>query len=308
MATPQSGIIPDANTDAQFLILTIKENDSDSLMWIRQTISAIPELTQSLSTQYTDARLSSTISIGSNAWEQLYSGRKPAALHPFITVKDGDREAPGTAGDLLLHVRSDRKDINYILMSQVLRRLDSTVRIQEDISGFRYLDSCDLTGFVDGTENPKGDNRAVVALVGNEDSSFAGGSYVHTQRYVHHLKEWEQCPLKDQETIIGRTRADNIEFSSGDKAPTAHIKRVNIKDERGKSLEILRHSMPYGDAKESGLFFVAYGKTPKSFDLMLKAMIEADAHGHYDHLMNFTDAVTGCAFFAPSIEFLNVNR
>ena len=70
MATPQSGIIPDTDTDAQFLILTIKENDSDSLMWIRQTISAIPELTQSLSTQYTDARLSSTISIGSNAWEQ----------------------------------------------------------------------------------------------------------------------------------------------------------------------------------------------------------------------------------------------
>ena len=308
MPTPQSGITPDANSDAHFLVLTIKENISDSLSHIRQTLSGIPELTQSLSSQYPDARLSSTISIGNDAWEQLYSGSKPAALRPFMAVKDGDREAPATAGDLLLHTRSDRKDVNYILMSQVLRQLGSTVQIQEDVSGFRYLDSRDLTGFVDGTENPEGDNRATVAIVGEEDSSFAGGSYIHTQRYVHHLKEWEQCPLKDQETIIGRTKEDNIEFSSEEKAPVAHIKRVNLKDEQGKSMEILRHSMPYGDARESGLFFIAYGKTPKHFNLMLKAMIKADAHGHYDHLMNFSTAVTGCAFFAPSIEFLKENR
>ncbi|WP_419535393.1 Dyp-type peroxidase [Endozoicomonas sp.] len=308
MPTPQSGITPDANSDAQFLVLTIKENASGSLSHIRQTLSGIPELTQSLSSQYPDARLSSTISIGSDVWEQLYSTRKPAALRPFMAVKDGDREAPATAGDLLLHIRSDRKDVNYILMSQLLRQLGSTVQVQEDVSGFRYLDSRDLTGFVDGTENPEGDNRAAVAIVGEEDSSFAGGSYIHTQRYVHHLKEWEQCPLKDQETIIGRTKEDNIEFSSEEKAPIAHIKRVNLKDEQGKSMEILRHSMPYGDARESGLFFIAYGKTPKHFNLMLKAMIKADAHGHYDHLMNFSTAVTGCAFFAPSIEFLKENR
>lgn len=308
MPTPQSGITPDANSDAHFLVLTIKENTSGSLSHIRQTLSGIPELTQSLSSQYPDARLSSTISIGSDAWEQLYSSRKPAALRPFMAVKDGDREAPATAGDLLLHIRSDRKDVNYILMSQLLRQLGSTVQVQEDVSGFRYLDSRDLTGFVDGTENPEGDNRASVAIVGEEDSSFAGGSYIHTQRYVHHLKEWEQCPLKDQETIIGRTKEDNIEFSSEEKAPIAHIKRVNLKDEQGKSMEILRHSMPYGDARESGLFFIAYGKTPKHFNLMLKAMIKADAHGHYDHLMNFSTAVTGCAFFAPSIEFLKENR
>ncbi|WP_419835654.1 Dyp-type peroxidase [Endozoicomonas atrinae] len=277
MPTPQSGITPDANSDAQFLVLTIKESTSGSLSHIRQTLSGIPELTQSLSSQYPDARLSSTISIGSDAWEQLYSSRKPAALRPFMAVKDGDREAPATAGDLLLHIRSDRKDVNYILMSQLLRQLGSTVQVQEDVSGFRYLDSRDLTGFVDGTENPEGDNRAAVAIVGEEDSSFAGGSYIHTQRYVHHLKEWEQCPLKDQETIIGRTKEDNIEFSSEEKAPIAHIKRVNLKDEQGKSMEILRHSMPYGDARESGLFFIAYGKTPKHFNLMLKAMIKAES-------------------------------
>ncbi|USE34967.1 Dyp-type peroxidase domain-containing protein [Endozoicomonas sp. SCSIO W0465] len=102
-------------------------------------------------------------------------------------------------------------------------------------------------------------------------------SYIHTQRYVHHLKEWEQCSLQDQETIMGRTKEDNIEFSAEQKAPVAHIKRVNLKDEQGKSMEILRHSMPYGDARESGLFFIAYGKTPEHFNRMLQAMIKADA-------------------------------
>ncbi|WP_422450878.1 MULTISPECIES: Dyp-type peroxidase [unclassified Endozoicomonas] len=308
MPTPQSGITPDANTNAQFLILTIKENDSDSLLKIRQTLSGIPELTETLARQYPDARLSSTISIGSAAWDRLYSGSKPGALRPFMAIKDADREAPATPGDLLLHIRSDRKDINFLLMSQVLRLLGNNVQVQEDISGFRYLDSRDLTGFVDGTENPEGEHRADVALVGEEDSPFAGGSYIHTQRYVHHLKEWEQCPLKDQETIMGRTKEDNIEFSAEQKAPIAHIKRVNLKDEHGNSMEILRHSMPYGDARESGLFFIAYGKTPKHFNLMLKAMIKADAHGHYDHLMNFSTPVTGCAFFAPSREFLALNN
>lgn len=307
MPTPQSGITPDANTDAQFLILTIKESNSGTLPQIRQTLSRIPELTDTLARQYPDARLSSTISIGSDAWDQLYSGSKPSALRPFTAINDGGREAPATPGDLLLHIRSDRKDVNYLLMTRVLRQLGSTVQVQEDVSGFRYLDSRDLTGFVDGTENPEGEHRAAVALVGAEDSPFAGGSYIHTQRYIHHLKEWEQCPLKDQETIMGRTKEDNIEFSAEQKSPVAHIKRVNLKDQQGKSMEILRHSMPYGDARESGLFFIAYGKTPEHFNRMLQAMIKADAHGHYDHLMNFSTAVTGCAFFAPSVEFLALN-
>lgn len=307
MPTPQSGITPDANSDALFLVLTLQKS-SENLLQIRQTLSAIPELTQSLARQFPDARLSSTISIGSEAWDQLYPDSKPAALRPFMPVKDGNREAPATSGDLLLHIRSDRKDINFSLMQQVMNHFNGSVCVEEEVNGFRYLDSRDLTGFVDGTENPEGDNRATVALVDEEDSAFAGGSYIHTQRYIHHLKEWEQCPLNDQEKMIGRTKADNIEFSAEEKAPVAHIKRVNLKDEHGKSMEILRHSMPYGDSKESGLFFIAYGRTPRHFNLILKAMIKADSEGHYDHLMNFSTAVTGCAFFAPSIEFLKKNQ
>ena len=303
MPAPQSGITPEANSDAQFITLAIKQ-DIESLKIIRKVCANIPTLTRSLAQQYPEVCLSSTISIGSSAWDILYPTSKPVELKPFVACEGDDHKAPSTPGDLLLHIRSNRKDICFSLLKQVMEQFASSVELLEEVSGFRYLDSRDLTGFVDGTENPEDDDRATVALVADNDPEFINGSYINCQRYIHHLPKWEKQPVAEQEQIMGRTKKDDVEFSSDQKAPTAHIKRVNLKDDQGKSMEILRHSMPYGGAKESGLFFIAYSRTPKHFDLMLEAMIKPDQHGHYDHLMNFTTAVTGCAFFAPSVDFL----
>lgn len=307
MLSPQSGIIPDANTDAVFLILSIKDAP-EHLSIIRNTCAEIPTITSKLAETYPQAGLSSTISIGNSAWDKLYPGNKPIGLAPFPAQEEGSRKAPATPGDLLLHIRSNRRDVNFLLLKEAIKQFGQSVTIEEEVDGFRYLDSRDLTGFVDGTENPEGEHRGEVALVGEDDPVFTRGSYIHCQRYVHHLDDWEKQSIQEQETIIGRTKTDDIEFSSEEKAPIAHIKRVNLKDEQGKSMEILRHSMPYGTAREAGLFFIAYSKTPRHFTDMLKAMIHADLHGHYDHLMNYSTAVTGCAFFAPSIEFLKNHR
>ena len=303
MLRAQSGITEEANTDALFITLTIDLN-SDQFDAIKKGCSQVPELTDQLSQAFPQARLSSTISIGSRVWPKLCTEAKPENLTAFKEVKDGDRVAPATPGDLLLHIRSNRKDINFQLLRNILRVFGDSVAVEEEVSGFRYLDNRDLTGFVDGTENPKGHDRAVVALVGDEDATFAGGSYIHCQRYIHSLTAWEKQSVSQQETIIGRTKADNIEFSSDQKAPTAHVHKANIKDAHGKGMEILRHSMPYGNAKEAGLLFISYCRTPVHFETMLEAMMKADHHGHYDHLMDYSKAVTGCAFFAPSVDFL----
>ena len=303
MHTPQSGITPEANTDALFLTLLINK-DPASLDRIRQTSAIIPEMTNKLVEQYPDARLSSTVSFGSDAWDLLYPQSRPESLRAFPEIEDAGRLAPASAGDLLLHIRANRRDVVFQLMHDILEQFGKSISVEEEVSGFRYLDSRDLTGFVDGTENPTGDSRASVALVGEEDPGFAAGSYIHTQRYIHHLHQWNEQPVPEQEKIIGRTKADDIEFSREEKAPTAHVKRANIKDADGKGMEILRHSMPYGNSKEAGLLFASYCRTPLHFELMLEAMMKADEAGHYDHLMNFSTAVTGCAFFAPSVEFL----
>ena len=306
MSEPQVGILPAANSDATFLVLLL-QNDAESISTVRQVAAQFPELTAKLAAKYPDSNLATTISFGSRAWKVLLKDKPyPEELAPFKALRNGDRQAPSTPGDILIHIRSDRKDINFELSRMVMQKLGDSVLLEEEVSGFRYLESRDMTGFVDGTENPEGDNRAAVALI-PKGQPLAGGSYIQCQRYIHNLPLWNECPVHAQEKIIGRTKEDNVEFSAEEKAPIAHIKRVNLK-ENGKSLEILRHSMPYGDSIEQGLFFIAYAKTARNFDLMLEQMIHADAHGHYDHLMDFTQAVTGNAYFAPSKTFLtNLN-
>ena len=84
------------------------------------------------------------------------------------------------------------------------------------------------------------------------EGPFAGGSCIDIQRYIHDLAAWNRLSVAQQEQIIARTKQDDEEFASEDKPETAHIKRASIK-EGGESVEILRHSMPYGTVSEHGL-------------------------------------------------------
>lgn len=178
------------------------------------------------------------------------------------------------------------------------------VAVLEEVEGFSYLDSRDLTGFIDGTANPKGEERMEVALIGDEDPDFAGGSYVLAQRYVHDLEKWSRLPVAEQEMVFGRTKPDSTELGEDKKPATAHISRVEI-EEDGEELKIVRHSLPYGKASgESGLFFIAYSKDARIFEKMLSRMIGTAGDGLHDHLMDFTRAVSGAIFFVPPLEVL----
>lgn len=187
---------------------------------------------------------------------------------------------------------------------RIRNQLGDAIEVMEEVHGFQYLDSRDLSGFIDGTENPKGIKaRAEVALIGKEDPTFAGGSYVFTQRYVHDLKKWSTVPTREQEKVIGRRKKNSKELSGRAKPATAHISRTVIKED-GEELEIVRHSFPYGTLSESGLFFIAYCKTLDIPERMLSRMIGTSGDGLYDSLMDYSKAVSGANFFAPSLEML----
>jgi putative iron-dependent peroxidase len=51
--------------------------------------------------------------------------------------------------------------------------------------------------------------------------------------------------------------------------------------------------------------FVSYCHSPVPFETMLKSMIHGDEHGNVDDLLKYTQAETGSAFFAPSLNFLS---
>lgn len=300
MPRPQTAICPESGAYGVFVTLMLKTGGEQV---VRSVLASLPALTETLAREQKEPALSSAAGIGADAWGRLFPIAKPAALASFQAQEDGPRRAPATPADLFLHIHSNRQSTNFALALRVMRLLGDSVILVEEIHGFKTPDGRDLTGFVDGTENPEGAERAEVALVGAEDPVFARGSYVSIQRYVHDLPLWERYPLSRQEGVIGRTKTDDAELEDAIKPPTAHIARV-VMEEDGEELEILRQSMPYGTTSENGLYFIAYGRTPDIFFKMLARMVRRDGEDHYDHLLDVTRAVTGTSFFVPSIELL----
>ncbi|WP_169902844.1 Dyp-type peroxidase [Paraferrimonas sedimenticola] len=302
MARQQSGLCAEGNLHSVYLMFHAQEGVEQEL---RPCLASVARFIEELTDQYTEPAFNGFLAVGANYWDTLYPGARPLGLKPFPSMSKEHREAPAFEYDLFVHLRCDRYDINHLVANQVVNMLSGLMTLVDEERGFRFLENRDLTGFVDGTENPQGSHRAEVAIVDKEDRQFAGGSYIHTQKFVHDLSRWNRLPVKQQEDIIGRTKEDNIEYASADKPLTSHVKRVNLKDSDGNSMEILRQSMPFGGVATQGLFFISLCRNSDNFEAMLKSMVHGDGEGHYDHLMDFTQAVTGSAFFAPSLDFLD---
>ena len=303
MAHAQKGIVEETKQHSLFLIFKVT-NPKKNARGVASECAAVPSLVESVGQLDPSASLSGTVSFGSGFWDAVSPGRRPRQLHPFKPITSGGRKAPSTGGDLLFHINSKRVDLNFELGRRITMALGKSVKVVDEVEGFSYLDSRDLTGFIDGTANPKGDERAAVALIGDKDAEWRGSSYVLTQRYVHNLDKWATLSNKEQEQVIGRTKADSTELSEEEKPPTAHISRVEIEEE-GEELKIVRHSMPYGKAAgEAGLFFIAYAKDARIFEKMLNRMFVPTKEGVYDHLMDYTRPVSGAIFFAPSLDQL----
>jgi putative iron-dependent peroxidase len=303
MPQPQAGIIPAPSPSALFLIFRVRDPGTNGRA-VAKVAAGVPALVDKVGAIDPRARLVCTVGFGPDFWDVISPGKRPAGLRPFKAITVEGRSAPSTGGDLLFHILSKRPDLNFELAMRLRNQLGETVEVMDEVHGFQYLDSRDLTGFIDGTENPQGKKeRTEVALIGSEDPAFAGGSYVFTQRYVHKLQKWATVPQKEQEKVIGRRKPDSKELPDRVKPPTAHISRVVI-EENGEELEIVRHSFPYGTVSESGLFFIAYSKTLDTPEKMLNRMMGTTGDGLHDHLMDYTQAVSGAHFFAPSLDLL----
>lgn len=301
MAQEQLGVCAEANIHGLYLLFNATDGRE---AFIRKTLGQIPALFDELGERFSEAMLCGLVGIGTSYWDVLYPEKRPALLKPFPAIQNDGYAMPGVPYDLFIQIRSDRADVNHLMGLQICALFANSVELVEQTKGFRYLDGRDLTGFVDGTKNPMGMKKRQIALVGKEDPDFIGGSYLHIQRYRHQLRRWENLDVLDQEKVIGRTKIKNQEFAQSKKPPGCHIKRAALTDEEGKPLEILRQSMPYGHMKTQGLFFMSCCKTPENFEKILISMVKGDGEGHTDQLLNYTQAESGAAFFAPSRTFL----
>ena len=296
---PQTGILPEPSPAALFVVLRITDLGQDTRR-VGKILAGVPGLVAKADPT---ARPVCNVGIGSEFWDILSPDQRPAGLRRFRSLEVDGRRAPNTGGDLLLHLIAKRPDVNFDLAMQIRQQLGAGAEVMDEVAGFKYRDGRDLTGFLDGTENPKGKSRAGVALIGDEDPAFAGGSYVFTQRYVHDLAKWGTIPVKEQESIVGRRKPDSKELNDSIRPATSHVTR-NVIEQDGEELQILRHSFPYGTSSEHGLFFIAYARTLDIPELMLARMIGTTGDGLFDRLLDFSQAVTGANFFAPSLRTL----
>jgi putative iron-dependent peroxidase len=252
-----------------------------------------------------EAGLSCVMGIGSDVWGRLFGGPRPLQLHPFREIRAGSRHAVSTQGDLLFHIRAQRMDLCFELATQISERVSAATSPVDEVHGFRYFEDRDLLGFVDGTENPEGEEVPDCTLIGAEDPAFAGGSYVIVQKYVHDLGGWNALSTEAQELVIGRKKLSDIELDDSVKPTCSHSALTTIV-ENGREMKILRDNMPFGKASqgEFGTYFIGYCSTPRTIEQMLENMFVGRPPGNYDRLLDFSRAVTGNLFFVPSATFL----
>ncbi|SUA88634.1 Dyp-type peroxidase [Pandoraea pulmonicola] len=294
---PVSGTV---TRSAIFLVATVRADEAAHAA-VRGWCADVAAYVRSVGKRVPSGNLSCVVGFSDGAWDRLFGAPRPVELHPFREFGAGKRHAPATPGDLLLHIRADQMDLCFDLATLMLGKLGDAVTVVDEVHGFRYFDMRAMIGFVDGTENPEGQEALEFTVMGDEDPEFAGGSYVLVQKYLHDMTGWNALPIEAQERIIGRTKLSDVEFDEGVKPSWSHSALTTL-EENGKEIKILRDNMPFGrpGSAEFGTYFIGYARSPAPIEQMLENMFVGRPPGNYDRLLDFSTAVTGGLFFVPS--------
>jgi|TARA_B110000238_G_C16020657_1_gene393079 putative iron-dependent peroxidase len=145
-------------------------------------------------------------------------------LHLFPDLSKAAVPMSATPGDLWFWLRGD--DLGELLHRG--RAIEVIAKPAFDlfnvVDGFKYGDGMDLTGYEDGTENPKGELAQQAALMNGESPNMDVSSFVAVQQWLHDLNHFEDLSALQQDHIIGRTKTTNEEIA--DAPISAHVKRV----------------------------------------------------------------------------------
>jgi putative iron-dependent peroxidase len=244
------------------------------------------------------------LGFGADAWQSLTALDVPAELVPFAELAGaGGHSVPATQHDVWLWISGAEPDVTWQSARAAAQAVAHTASVGAEREGFTYHGGRDITGFIDGTANPQVRRAPDVALV-PPGRMGEGGSHVLAIRWVHDLTAFSQLSVTEQERVFGRTKADSVELSDADKPPTAHIARVETSMD-GEEIEIFRRSVPYGNAAEQGLYFLAFSSERSRYERMLERMLGSSSDGVRDRLTDFSRAVSGAYYFAPSLNVIN---
>ena len=220
----------------------------------------------------------------------------PSALADFDVVAGGGKSAPASQRDLFIWLHGEARDELFARALAWRDALSGVAQLEAEEHGFRFRDSRDLTGFVDGSANPKEDARLSAALI--SAGPHTGGSFIMAQRWIHDLAGFGAMPVAEQERVIGRTKADSIELEGAAMPPDSHVSRTDLKRD-GEAVRIYRRSSPVGGVADAGLYFLAFSADPDRFRWLLESMYGLTEDGLSDRLLGHSQPVTGSFFYAP---------
>jgi len=203
---------------------------------------------------------------------------------------------PATQHDAVLWLSGSAYDVVFDVARGVVASLDGLATVAEEASSWPYRHDRDLTGFINGTENPSLVDAPQVALV-PDGHPGAGGTILLLQKWVHDAAAWESLPTAQQEQVIGRTKPDSVELA--EQAPGSHVASTD-QERFGK---VFRRNMPYGTVTEHGTMFVGFSAEQRRLSAMLDSMAGL-TDGTRDALMRYTRPLTGAFYYVPSIEGL----
>jgi putative iron-dependent peroxidase len=218
-------------------------------------------------------------------------------LHLFPDLSKAPAPMSATPGDLWFWLRGD--DLGKLLhRGRAIEVIaNPAFELVNVVDGFKYGDGMDLTGYQDGTENPKGELAQQAALMSDESVKMDGSSFVAVQQWLHDLNHFEGLEAQQQDHIIGRSKATNEEIADAPKS--AHVKRVE-QDDFDPPAYVVRRSIPWIENQQSGLMFVAFGHSFDAFEVLLRRMVGLD-DGVTDALFAFTKPLTANYYWCPPI-------
>jgi len=236
-------------------------------------------------------------------WAQVAPEEMPVEVTDFkqdVQGVDGYR-MPATQHDLWVWVAGHAYHTVFDVTREAMTALTPVARLATEVAGWTYKESRDLTGFIDGTENPPLSEAPEVALV-PDGSPGAGGSVVLVQQWMHDVVAFEALSVDEQEKVIGRTKKTSTELDEEVRGATSHVSRTVI-EVGGVEQHIFRRNTPFGTATSHGTMFIGFSCEQQRLARMLARMAGAE-DGIRDALTRYTTAVSGAYYFVPSVEAL----
>ncbi|WP_047491959.1 Dyp-type peroxidase [Terriglobus sp. TAA 43] len=290
MYTPQAGIFALGTSSHAYLEFDLL--DAQHHAAFASKIAAIRE------PRTTTGGVNFVIGVRPELWRTLMPGDMPADIHGFNEDLRGVENftMPATQHDALVWLSGSAYDVLFDMARAVVKDFADVATLSDETTSWPYQHDRDLTGFIDGSENPSLLEAPGDALI-PENQPGAAGSVLLLQKWQHNTSAWEALPVHQQELTMGRTKADSTELE--DKPEYSHVARTD-QDTFGN---IFRRNMPYGDVQDHGTMFVGFSAEQQRLQKMLDSMAGL-VNGTRDALTRYTAPITGSYYFVPSVESL----